>query len=142
MTYRVVFLISQDKQARGCAHPYPCTMPTVKKAERTFWHKEATLVLRTQLAARRVSYKQLSRLLSDLGENEPEKTLSNKINRGTFSFIFFLKCIYALGRSDVRFLLSDLSPEELAKVREQALRQQRRRYPVPHTAIARTKPRR
>jgi len=117
-------------------------MPTPKKAARTFWHKEATLVLRTQLAARRVSYKRLSLLLGDLGEQEPEKTLSNKINRGSFSFQFFLKCMYALGRSEVRFLLSDLSPDEWAAVRQQTAAQRRRVYPVRQTTVPRTKPKR
>lgn len=106
-------------------------MATVSKAERTFWHKEATTVLRTLLAARRCSYKQLSRLLEDLGEREPEKTLSNKINRGSFSFLFFLKCMYALGFTDVRFLLTNLSPAERKNVREEARKQRRRRFPMP-----------
>ena len=116
-------------------------MATVKKVARTFWHKEATTILRTLLAARRISYKQLSRLLEDLGEHEPEKTLSNKINRGTFSFMFFLQCMYAVGRSEVRFLLSGLSPDELAAVKAAAKARPRRAAPRRTTkGPARTKP--
>jgi hypothetical protein len=105
-------------------------MATVSKSERTFWHTEATSVLQTILKSRRITYKQLSRMLEGLGEHEPEKTLSNKINRGTFSFIFFLKCMHALGRSDVRFLLTEVSPTDRANLRRLAKAQRRRTFPT------------
>jgi hypothetical protein len=105
-------------------------MATVSKSERTFWHTQATSVLHTMLASRRITYKQLSRLLEGLGELEPEKTLSNKINRGTFSFQFFLKCVRALGITDVRFLLEELSAADRAGIRRAAKAQRRRSFPV------------
>lgn len=89
-------------------------MATVKASERTVWHREATFVLRNLLYARRVSYKQLSRQLQALGVDVPAKTLSSKINRGSFSFLFFLQCMHAIGVSDVRFTLDELTPAELA----------------------------
>lgn len=104
-------------------------MATVKKSERTFWHREATTILHTLRTSRRVTYKELSRKLEALGEIEPEKTLSNKINRGTFSFMFFLKCMYALGPSDVRFLLAPLSPDDMAAFRKRAETLKKRAFP-------------
>lgn len=83
-----------------------------------------------------MSYKQLSRTLEVFGEKVPEKTLGNKINRGTFSFIFFLQCMYALGRSDVRFLLPDLSNEELMVLR--AVKKKVRKAPPPKAKASRT----
>ena len=105
-------------------------MATVSKSERTFWHKEATIVLRTILASRGITYKALSRMLEGLGEYEPEKTLSNKVNRGTFSFMFFLKCMHALGRSDVRFLLTEIPPADRPVLRRLAKQRRRRTFPA------------
>jgi hypothetical protein len=105
-------------------------MATVSKSERTFWHLEATSVLQTMLTARRISYKQLSRMLESLGEYEPEKTLSNKINRGTFSFQFFLKCVRAIGMHDVRILLPEIPRPDLTVLRRHAKAQRRRTFPT------------
>jgi hypothetical protein len=105
-------------------------MAAVPKAERTFWHKESTRLLRVALAAQRVSYKELSRMLEDFGETEPEKTLNNKINRGTYSFIFFIKCMYAIGRLENRLELSPLTAENKAKIRQAARKQRRRTFPA------------
>ena len=92
-------------------------MATVKQSERTFWHKRATVTLKTLLAMQDVSYKELSRRLESLGEDEPEKTLGNKINRGSFSFMFFLKCLYALGHhTELRFPLPPVPAEVRAEL--------------------------
>jgi hypothetical protein len=105
-------------------------MTAVPKAERTFWHEESTRLLRVALAAHRVSYKELSRMLEEFGELEPEKTLNNKINRGTFSFIFFIKCMYAIGRLENRLELSPLNETNKARIRQAARRQRRRTFPA------------
>ena len=76
-----------------------------------FWQKEATGLLKSLLARDDVSYKGLSRLLAQYGLSENPEQLKNKINRGTFSFGFFLKCCYALGHTDVAFKLR--SPAQL-----------------------------
>lgn len=61
------------------------------------WKREARRILRAELAAKDVSLKELARKLEVVGVEEDAKVLSNKINRGTFSFIFFLQCMKALG---------------------------------------------
>lgn len=91
-------------------------MATIKQSERTFWHKRATTTLKTALAMHDLSYKELSRRLKGIGEDEPEKTLSNKINRGSFSFLFFIKCLYVLGQREFRLELPAIPPHELAKL--------------------------
>lgn len=111
-------------------------MTTVKKDERTYWHTEATRLLRDVLYLNRVSYKELSRMLAALGENEPPKTLSNKVNRGSFSFQFFLKCLVALGKSELRLEMKDLSERDKAEIRSQAAKQDRRHFPrVRHVKV-------
>lgn len=66
-----------------------------------YWEKEAVGLLKSLLAREDVSYKALSARLSRLGIEENPDQLKNKINRGTFSFGFFLKCCHALGERQV-----------------------------------------
>jgi hypothetical protein len=94
-------------------------MATVKRSERNFWHREATAILRGLLD--RSSFRSreaLAKALANVGEVQSPKVLSNRISRGTFSFIFFLQCMRALGRSDVRFLLDELSPKQREALKE------------------------
>lgn len=111
-------------------------MATVKQSERTFWHKRATTTLKTALAMQDVSYKDLSRRLAAFGEDEPEKTLSNKINRGSFSFLFFMKCLYALGQREFRLELPTIPPAELAKLMARKKTPTKRKPPVRKKAEA------
>ena len=66
------------------------------------WPREARRILRAELARKDIGYKELSRALETVGIQEDAKALSNKINRGTFSFAFFLQCMQALGVDTVR----------------------------------------
>ncbi len=66
------------------------------------WSREARRLLKAELARREVGYKALSRALERFGIEEDAKVLSTKINRGTFSFAFFLQCMRALDIESVR----------------------------------------
>lgn len=55
------------------------------------------------MAREHVSYKQLGVRLETLGLDENAAQLRTKINRGTFSFVFFLQCLAALGHDEARF---------------------------------------
>lgn len=69
----------------------------------TDWPREARRVLKMELAAKDMSFKELSRALETVvNVKEEPKALSNKINRGTFSFIFFLQCMKALGVETIK----------------------------------------
>lgn len=65
------------------------------------WQQEARRLLRAQLVNKDLNYKELSRALEAVGVDESAKSLSNKINRGTFSLAFFLQCMRALGVTSV-----------------------------------------
>jgi len=67
------------------------------------WEREAAGILKSLLVRDGVSYKKLETELAKLGIDEKERTLTNKINLGTFSFPFFLSCLTALGYEDIRF---------------------------------------
>jgi hypothetical protein len=60
------------------------------------WNVEARRILQTELARKGLTYKGLVRLLEGIGIEENEKSVANRIGRGTFSFAFFLQCMRAL----------------------------------------------
>lgn len=72
------------------------------------WYQEARRVLRAELARREVGYKQLAILLNGIGVQETERSIANKMSRGSFSFAFFLQCMRALGKPSVHIDLTDI----------------------------------
>lgn len=74
------------------------TYETLIKVEMTDWNLEARKVLRMELARRDIGYKKLALLLEKIYISETERSISNKMSRGSFSFAFFLQCMKALGR--------------------------------------------
>lgn len=67
-----------------------------------FWSTEARNILKGLLAREDSTYKVLAKRLEHIGVKENADQLRNKINRGTFSFAFFLKCLHALGQTEAR----------------------------------------
>lgn len=61
------------------------------------WKKQARSLVKAELAKRDVGYKYLSIELKKIGIVEKPSNLANKINRGTFSFIFALQIFKSLG---------------------------------------------
>jgi len=61
------------------------------------WQDRARGLLRAELARRNVSQKELVERLAAMGASETEKTVSNKLVRGSFSAAFLLQCLDALG---------------------------------------------
>ncbi len=62
-----------------------------------YWATEAKGLLRAELGRRAVTYKKLARLLQAAHIHETERSLANKISRGSFSFVFFLQVMRVLG---------------------------------------------
>lgn len=73
------------------------------------WDQEARAILRAEMARRGYSYKRLARELERLGEPESERSLISRVNRGTFSVAFMLRCLRAMGAARVSI---DLDPTE------------------------------
>lgn len=84
------------------------TPPSFNGQEPELFAREATLILRAEMARRGFSYKSLAEAMSrQAGEpKESTQALTNKVNRGRFSFAFFLRACRAMGV--VRVDLSDL----------------------------------
>ena len=66
------------------------------------WNRRATNLLKSELALAGVGYEELTKRLADIGVSESYKGISNKINRGAFTFAFFMQCMRALGKDSVR----------------------------------------
>lgn len=66
------------------------------------WKGLATNLLKSELARAGVNYDELIRRLDAIGVEETYKGVSNKINRGAFSFAFFMQCMAALGHTTIR----------------------------------------
>ena len=50
---------------------------------------------------RGLTYQQLANRLKALGIDETERSIANKMSRGTFSFVFVLQCMKAIGAESV-----------------------------------------
>lgn len=66
------------------------------------WNQRASNTLKSQMVLAGVNYEQLIQLLAVIGVDENYKGIANKINRGTFSFVFFMQCMKALGVNEIR----------------------------------------
>ena len=66
------------------------------------WKQYAAQTLKAELARAGVGYEELIRQLNAIGVDENYKGIASKINRGTFSFLFFAQCMKALGKDQFR----------------------------------------
>lgn len=69
------------------------------------WESEARRILKAELARRGVTYQALALLLQRMGVSETERSIANKMSRGTFPFTFVLQCTAALGIEVVDVML-------------------------------------
>ena len=66
------------------------------------WSDKAKNLIRSELKRKGVTYAQLSELLEQIGVDENEKNIANKISRGVFTMAFFLQCMAAIDVSELR----------------------------------------
>ena len=67
------------------------------------WRQLAKKILKVEMTKKGWSYEELLQALEVVGVKETYASVSNKINRGAFSFIFFLQCMMAMGKGAVTF---------------------------------------
>jgi len=60
------------------------------------WQKKATNLLKAELSKRGITYDQLHEKLAVIGIDETANSINVKINRGSFSFVFFLQVMKAI----------------------------------------------
>ena len=66
------------------------------------WQALVKGLLKSELKRRGLGYADLAEKLQAVGVNDNERNISNKIARGTFTAIFFVQCLTAIGRKVIR----------------------------------------
>jgi hypothetical protein len=61
------------------------------------WEDQAKGLLKAELKRRNVSYAELIEKLAEIGVDESEPNVRNKLSRGKFTFVFLLQCLSAIG---------------------------------------------
>ena len=70
--------------------------------ERTDWEAKVANLLKAELKRRGVTYAQLVERLAEIGVDEKEVNIRNKLAKGKFSAVFLIQCIEAIGISSLR----------------------------------------
>ena len=70
--------------------------------EQTEWESRVANLLKAELKRKGVTYSQLVDKLSDIGVEEKEANIKNKLSRGKFSAAFMMQCLEAIGTNDLR----------------------------------------
>ncbi|MDF1609528.1 DUF6471 domain-containing protein [Hoeflea sp. YIM 152468] len=73
-------------------------------AEKTDWEMKAANLLKAELKRKGVTYACLVQALAQIGVDEKEVNVRNKLSRGKFTAAFFLQCLEAI---EVRSLRLD-----------------------------------
>ena len=61
------------------------------------WQAQTKGLLKAELKKRNLSYADLAEKLAAVGIKENERNISNKIGRGSFTAVFFIQCMEAIG---------------------------------------------
>ena len=67
------------------------------------WKSSAKNILKAELARKGIDYETLAEKLNGIGVEESYNSINTKINRGAFTFQFFLQCMKAIEVDVVRF---------------------------------------
>ncbi len=62
----------------------------------TEWESRVANILKAELKRKGVTYSQLVGKLAEIGVNEKEVNIRNKLSRGKFSAAFFVQCLIAV----------------------------------------------
>lgn len=71
-------------------------------AERTDYEARVANILKAELKRKGVTYAQLVEKLAEIGVEEKEVNIRNKLSRGKFTAAFMAACYEALGSTEIR----------------------------------------
>ena len=60
------------------------------------WQERAKGLLKSELKKKGIGYKQLAEKLKEIGVDENDRNIANKLARGGFSAVFLLQCLSAI----------------------------------------------
>lgn len=61
------------------------------------WTAQVKGLLKAELKRKNVSYADLAEKLAAIGIDDNERNIANKIARGSFTAVFFVQCLEAIG---------------------------------------------
>lgn len=61
------------------------------------WREQVKGILKAELKRRNVSYQQLAERLAAIGVHDTPANIANKISRGSFTAVFMVQCLEAIG---------------------------------------------
>lgn len=70
--------------------------------DKTDWELKAANLLKAELKRKGVTYAGLVEALGEIGVDEKEVNVRNKLSRGKFTAAFLLQCLEAIGVSEAR----------------------------------------
>ena len=76
------------------------------------WRKLTINILKSVLKDKNVSYVDLCDKLKDIGIEEDYSNIVQKVNRGTFSFAFFIQCLEAIGLNEYTINVNKLQQNQ------------------------------
>jgi len=65
------------------------------------WTAQVKGILKGELKRKNVSYADLAKKLEAIGVHDNERNIANKIARGSFTAVFFVQCLAAIGLNNV-----------------------------------------
>jgi len=71
------------------------------------WQDRVKGLLKAELKKKGVGYRDLADKLTAMGIPETERNISNKLSRGSFTAVFFVQCLIAIGVHTVRLHEAD-----------------------------------
>lgn len=71
--------------------------------DQRYWNGKSANLIKAELKLAGIGYEELVCRLAEIGVQETYKSVSSKINRGSFSFAFFMQCMKALNHTVVHF---------------------------------------
>ena len=69
---------------------------------KTDWPVKTKRLLKAELTKRGITYEELERRLNKIGAEETLAGIKVKMSRGTFSAVFLLQCLEAIGCENLR----------------------------------------
>lgn len=71
-------------------------------ADKNPWEEKAANLLKAQLKLKGITYSGLVERLGEIGVDEKEANIRNKLSRGKFTAAFLLQCLSAIGCSTLQ----------------------------------------
>lgn len=71
-------------------------------AEKTDWEAKAANLLKSELKRRGITYAGLVEKLAEIGVDEKEVNVRNKLARGKFTAAYLIQCLDAIGADSLR----------------------------------------